>query len=223
MNDRSIIIFDYKPTRKGEHAKNFLSGFSGYLVRDGYSGYHAVTNVKHCGCWAHARRYFVNAMPSDKALQSMSLAAKAVEYCNRIYHEESLLKELSAKERYEQRLAKIKPLLDEFFAWLETLNVSGKSKLAEAVRYALNEKPNLCTFLENGNVPIDNNRAENAIRPFAVGRKNWLFSNTANGAKCSAALYSIVATAQANGLDAERFLTELFSKPAGTVMMPFDT
>ncbi len=126
----------------------------------------------------------------------------------RIYHEGDLLKELSAEERYEQRLAKIKPLLDEFFAWLESLQVSGKSKQAEAVRYVLNEKPNLCTFLEDGNVPIDNNRAENAIRPFAVGRKNWLFSNTANGAKCSAALYSIVATAQANGLDVERVVLE---------------
>ena len=87
----------------------------------------------------------MNAMLSDKVLQSTSLAAKAVEYCNRIYHE----------ERYEQRLAKIKPLLDEFFAWLESLQVGSKSKLAEAVRYALNEKPNLCTFLQDGNVPID--------------------------------------------------------------------
>ena len=92
-----------------------------------------------------------------------------------------MLKDLTAEERYKKRLAKIKPLLDEFFAWLETLQVSCKSKLAEAVRYALNEKPNLCTFLEDGNVPVDNNRAENAIRPFAVGQKNWLFSNTANG------------------------------------------
>ena len=98
MNDHSIVIFDYKPTRKGEHAKNFLSGFSGYLVRDGYSGYHAVTDVKHCGCWTHARCYFVNAMPSDKALQSTSLAVKAVEYCNRIYHEEGLLKGLTADD-----------------------------------------------------------------------------------------------------------------------------
>lgn len=106
---------------------------------------------------------------------------------------------------------------------MEGLQISGKSKLAEAVRYALNEKPNLYTFLNDGNVPIDNNRAENAIRPFAVGRKNWLFSNTANGAKCSAALYSVVATAQANGLDAERYLTELFSMPAGTILLPFNT
>ncbi len=96
MNNRSIVIFDYKPTRKGENAQNFLSGFSDYLVRDGYSGYHVLKSVKHCGCWTHARRYFVNAMPSDKALQSTSLAAKAVEFCNRIYLEEGLLKELSA-------------------------------------------------------------------------------------------------------------------------------
>lgn len=91
------------------------------------------------------------------------------------------------------------------------------------MNYALHEKPYLYTFLEDGNVPIDNNRAENAIRPFAVGRKNWLFSNTANGAKCSAALYSIIATAQANGLDTEQYLTDLFSQPAGTIILPLNT
>ena len=95
--------------------------------------------------------------------------------------------------------------------------------LAKAAAYALNEKPYLYTFLENRNVPIDNNRAENAIRPFAVGRKNWMHCNTANGAKASAALYSIVATAQANGLNTEQYLTELFSQPAGTILLPFNT
>ncbi len=106
-----------------------------------------------------------------------------MEYFNEIYHEEGLLKDLSAEERKTQRLAKIKPLLDEFFAWLETVQVSGKGKLTDAVRYAMNERKYLYTFLENGDVPIDNNRAENAIRPFAVGRKNWLFSNTATEPK----------------------------------------
>ena len=99
--------------------------------------------------------------------------------------------------------------------------MSGKNKLAEAIGYAINEKAYLYTFLENGNVPMDNNRAENAIRPFAVGRKNWLFSNTARGADCSAALYSIVSTAQANGLDAEKYLTNLFRQPAGTIILPW--
>ncbi|ADU21930.1 IS66 family transposase [Ruminococcus albus] len=221
MNDRSIVIFDYKPTRKGKNAQAFLKGFDGYLVRDGYSGYHVVTGVKHCGCMTHARRYFVNALPKDKSAQETSIAAEAVRYFERIYHEENLLSGMTAEKRYEQRLAKVKPLLDAFFAWLETLQVSGKSALAKAVAYALNEKPYLYTFLENGNVPIDNNRAENAIRPFAVGRKNWMHSNTANGAKASAALYSIVATAQANGLNTEQYLTELFSQPAGTILLPF--
>ena len=133
------------------------------------------------------------------------------------YHTHSCVTEY----RYEQRLAKIKPLLDEFFAWLENVQVSGKGKLTDAVRYALNERKYLYTFLENGDVPIDNNRAENAIRPFALGRKNWLFSNTANGARSSATLYSIISTAQANGVDAEKYLTELFSQPAGTILLPW--
>ena len=157
INDRSIIIFDYKPTRKGENAKNFLSGFEGYLVCDGYVGYNAVNGVKRCGCWTHTRRYFVNVMPKDKTAYGSSVAVKAVEFCNQIYHEEGLLEELTAKKRYEQHLPKVKPLVDAFFAWLETVSVSGKSKLAEAVRYAKNEKPYLYTFLQDGNVPIDNN------------------------------------------------------------------
>ena len=128
---------------------------------------------------------------------------------------------LSYENKYKQRLVKVKPLLDAFFSWLDAQNISGEGKLAKAVGYALNEKKYLYTFLEDGNVPIDNNRAENAIRPFAVGRKNWLFNNTERGAKCSAILYSIISTAQANGLDAEKYLTELFSQPAGTILLPW--
>lgn len=221
INDRSIVIFDYKPTRKGANAEKFLKGWSGYLVRDQFSGYHVLKNVKHCGCWAHMRRNFIEAIPSNKKLHSTSVAVQAVERIKRIYHEEGMLKNCTSDERYKERQKIIKPLIDEFFAWLEPLPVSGRNKLAEAIGYALNEKAYLYTFLENGNVPMDNNRAENAIRPFAVGRKNWLFSNTARGADCSAALYSIVSTAQANGLDAEKYLTELFGHPAGTIILPW--
>ena len=223
LNDRSIVIFDYRPTRNGANAQEFLKGFHGYLVRDGFSGYHKVTGVRHCGCMVHVRRGFVDAMPKGRKSQQSSVAADAVRYFDRIYHEESLLKELSAEERYKERLAKIKPLLDELFAWLETVPVSGKGKLSDAVRYALHEKPHLYTFLENGDVPLDNNRAENAIRPFAVGRKNWMHCNTANGASWTAILYSILATAQANRIDTERYLTDLFSQPAGTIILPFDS
>ena len=221
-SEHSIIVFEYQPTRGGKHPAEFLKGFEGYLVCDGYDAYNAVTGIRRCGCLAHTRRHFVEAFPKDKEAYSTSVAVKAVEYCNKIYHEEGLLADMSSEERYEQRLVKVKPLLDAFFAWLETLPVSGKSKLADAIRYALNERKYLYTFLENGDVPIDNNRAENAIRPFAVGRKNWLFSNSANGARGSAALYSVISTAQANGLDAEKYLADLFSHPAGTILMPWN-
>ena len=221
INDKSIVIFDYKPTRKGANAQEFLKGWHGYLVRDQFSGYHVLKDVKHCACWAHMRRNFVEVIPSDKKLHKTSVAVQAVERIDKIYHEDSLLKNCTSENRYEERLKKIKPLIDEFFSWIEKLPASGKSKLAGAIGYALNEKEYLYTFLENGNVPLDNNRAENAIRPFAVGRKNWLFSNTPGGADCSAALYSIVSTAQANGLDAEKYLTELFRQSSGTIILPW--
>ena len=221
MNDRSVIIFEYQQTRGGIHPAKFLKDFTGFLICDGYDAYNAVTGTKRCGCWTHTRRYFVEALPKDKSAYSTSVAAKAVNFCDRIYHEEGLLAELTAEERYKQRLVKVKPLLDAFFSWLDAQNISGKGKLAKAVGYALNEKKYLYTFLDDGNVPIDNNRAENAIRPFAVGRKNWLFNNTERGAKCSAILYSIISTAQANELDAEKYLTELFSQPTGTILLPW--
>lgn len=220
-NEHHINIFDYQPTRKGTHAAEFLGGFSGYLVCDGYDAYNAVTGAKRCGCWTHTRRHFVDALPKDKSAYVTSVAAKAVDLINEIYHEEGKLSELPEKERHTYRLAKIRPLLDDFFAWLESLPIDGKNNLVKAIRYALNEKKYLYTFLQNGNVPLDNNRAENAIRPFAIGRKNWLFSNTANGAKCSAVLYSLISTAQANKMDAEDYLTELFKQPVGTILLPW--
>lgn len=221
MNDRSVIIFEYQQTRGGIHPAKFLKGFTGFLICDGYDAYNAVTGAKRCGCWTHTRRYFVETLPKDKSAYSTSAAAKAVNFCDRIYHEEKQLADLTATERYEQRLVKVKPLLDAFFSWLDAQNISGKGKLATAVGYALNEKKYLYTFLDDGNVPIDNNRAENAIRPFVVGRRNWLLNNTERGAKCSAILYSIISTAQANELDAEKYLTELFLQPTGTILLPW--
>lgn len=140
-----------------------------------------------------------------------------------------LVQEIAALRNENTTLKEQFALLQEQFDWLKKQvfgrkseqNISGKGKLAAAVRYALNEKKYLYTFLEDGNVPIDNNRAENAIKPVAVGRKNWLFSNTERGAKCSAILYSIISTAQANGLETEKYLTELFSQPPGTILLPW--
>lgn len=120
-----------------------------------------------------------------------------------------------------KRLEKVRSVLDEMFAYLESITVSSSCDLGKAVNYALNEKKYLYTFLENGDIPVDNNRAENAIRPFTVGRKNRLFNNTSSGAEASAILYSLISTAQANGIDAEKYLTELFSQPAGTIILPW--
>ncbi len=208
-------------SRNGDHAKRFLGDYSGYLVCDGYDGYNKLTSVIRCGCWAHTRRKFVDALPSDKELLPTSQAAKGVDYCNKLFALEREFAELTAEERYTRRQAESTPLLDEFFAWVEGLAVSGGGSLAKAVQYVKNEKRYLCRFLENGDVPIHNSRAENAVRPFCVGRKNWLFSTSVKGAEASARLYSVAATACANGMKVEEYLTELFRGEPGVVLMPW--
>lgn len=221
INSRSIVVFEYKDNRRGENPAEFLKTFFGYFVCDGYDGYNSVTWAKRCGCLTHMRRKFVNLIPKDPKLHKSSVAVKVVDFCKRIYHEEHILADCTAKERYEKRLKKVKPVLDEMFAYLESITVSSSCELGKAVNYALNEKKYLYTFLENGNIPVDNNRAENAIRPFTVGRKNWLFCNSSSGAEAAAIFYSLISTAQANGMDSEKYLTKLFSMPAGTILLPW--
>ena len=231
MNDHSNILFEYQPTRNGDHASRFLGDYHGYVVCDGFDGYNKLRNAQRCGCWAHVRRKFVDALPNDKELLSTSAAAKGVEYCNRLFLLERryngedekgnrIAEPLTTEQRHIERQIHSKAVLDEFFAWVERLPVSGGTKLAKAVSYAKSEKRYLCRFLESGEIPIDNNRAENAIRPFCVGRKNWLFSASVKGAEASAMMYSVAATACANGMNVERYLTELFRGEAGTVVLP---
>mgnify|MGYP003301099500 CR=1 FL=1 len=232
MNDHSNILFEYQPTRNGDHASKFLGDYHGYVVCDGYDGYNKLKNAVRCGCWAHVRRKFVDALPADKELLSTSAAAKGVEYCNRLFLLERkyngedekgnrIAEPLTAEQRYPERQKHSKAVLDEFFAWAEGLTVSGGTKLAKAVSYAKSEKKYLYRFLESGEIPIDNNRAENAVRPFCVGRKNWLFSASVKGAEASAMMYSVAATACANGMNVEQYLTELFRGEAGTVVLPW--
>ena len=155
-----------------------------------------------------------------------------MEYCNRLFLLERkyngedekgsrIAEPLTAEQRHMERQIHSKSVLDEFFAWAEGLAVSGGTKLAKAVSYAKSEKKYLYRFLESGEIPIDNNRAENAVRPFCVGRKNWLFSASVKGAEASAMMYSIAATACANGRNVEQYLTELFQSEAGTVVLPW--
>ena len=221
LGEHSNILFEYQPARNGDHAVRFLGDYRGYLVCDGYDGYNKLKNAVRCGCFAHVRRKFVDALPSDPELLSTSQAAKGVEYCNRIYGLERQFAEYPPEERKEKRQAELKPLLEKFFSWAESMQAAGGSKLSKAIGYLTSEKKYLVRFLESPDVPIDNNRAENAIRPFCVGRKNWLFSASVKGAQASAILYSLAATACANGLNVEEYLTRLFQTRPGTLLMPW--
>lgn len=205
-----IKLYDYQPTRKGENAVQFLNGYTGFLVCDGYDGYNKLKSVTRCGCWAHTRRKFVEAIPADEELKKTSKAAIALEKINKIFELEKQFKEMPEKERYERRQKQIKPVVDDFYAYLETLNPVQGSGLAKAVQYAKNEKQYLYAFLKNPNVPIDNNLAERTVKPFVIGRKNWLFSTSPKGAQASAIIYSVMNTAQANGLDVKEYLNTVF-------------
>jgi len=233
--EKQNILFEYCQTRGGYNAENFLQGFKGHLICDGYDGYNKVVSedVHRCGCWVHLRRKFIDALPTDEALVADSYAKKGVDFCNRIFaleHEydgldkngKKVREAISAEERKKQRQERTKPVVDEFFAWLGTFESAGGSKLHKAKIYACNEREYLCRFLDNPYIEPDNNKAENAIRPFVVGRKNWLFSVSEHGAEASAILYSIAATAYANGLNIEQYFTELFkSKGQAELKMPW--
>ncbi|MEK5382431.1 IS66 family transposase [Niallia sp. FSL W8-0635] len=210
-----IILYDYQETRAGENPMNFLKEFKGFLQVDGYAGYHKVENVTLVGCWAHARRGFTDVL---KALPTNSIkpvaATEGLQFCNQLFTIERKLKELEPEERYKQRLEQSKPILDSFLSWLKVQeqHVLPKSGLGKAITYCLNQWDKLVAFLEDGRLEIDNNRSERAIKPVVLGRKAWLFSNTPNGARASAIIYSIVETAIANGLNPYYYLRYLFEQ-----------
>jgi transposase len=200
-----IVLFEYRPTRKGEYPLEFLSGFKGYLHTDAYAGYRKLelNGIILVGCWAHLRRKFDEALKVlPKEERAASPAAIGLAYCNQLFALEQKYKEenLTPEERYVKRLLKSKPVAEAFFEWVKTVVYAKKSKLGIAVVYSINQKERLLNFLLDGRLEISNNIAENAIRPFAIGRKNWLFSYCTDGAKASAILYSIIETAHANGL-----------------------
>jgi transposase len=212
----AMILYDYQETRSGAHPRNFLSGFHGYLHADGYPGYHKVEGVTLIGCWAHARRKFdeaLKALPKSNASASVT-TKEGLDFCNRLFAIERELKDCTPEERFEGRLERSRPVLDAFSAWLhrQSLRALPKSKLGEAIGYCLNQWEKLKAFLKDGRLELDNNRSERSIKPFVIGRKNWMFSNTPRGAKASAIIYSIVETAKENGLHPFYYLSYLFEK-----------
>lgn len=203
--DRQIVLYEYQQTRNASHPREFLKGYDGICVTDGYQVYHTLEKeleeLTIAGCWVHCRRRFDEALKLiPKPSQKESNAFLLMKQIQAIYREEGKLNDLSSDERLKQRQAVIKPLVDAFFAYLKTINVSKKDKFGDAVRYARNQEKYLRVFLTDGDVPIDNNASERAIRGFCIGKKNWQMIDTIHGAKSSTIIYSIVETAKANNL-----------------------
>ena len=217
---QEVLIFQYHPTRSGKVALEFLAKYEGYIQTDAYSGYDEMagwSGIIHVGCWAHARRNFVDvlkAMGGEK--KKKGNAPIALSYIGKLYHieREAREKELSADEIYQLRQKRSKPILGEFKKWLTEKypQTPPRGLLGKAISYCLNRWESLERYLEDGRLQIDNNLIENAIRPFALGRKNWLFSGNPRGAKASAALYSLIETAKINGLEPYWYLRFLFEK-----------
>ena len=209
-----IVLYDYQTTRASKHAKNFLSGFSGYLQTDGYAGYNDLPGIRQVGGWAHARRKRHEAyksLPEGERVGSAS--EQGIRFCSRLYAVETALRDVSPEERKKGRLEKSKPILDEMLTWLkfQKPRMLPKSAFGKAVTYCLNQWDSLNLFLEDGRLEVDNNRAERSIKIYVIGRKNWLFSNTPRGARSTAVLYSIMETATATDLNAPKYLEWLLN------------
>ena len=218
--ENQIVLYEYQKTRNASHPREFLKDFSGVCVTDGYQVYHTIEGEREdlqiAGCWSHVRRRFdeaVKALPKQK--QKDSCAYLALTMIQAIYREEKQLKDLPAGERKNRRQLSVRPLVEAYFTWVrENLpKVPPKSKTWEGFNYSLNQEKYLKVFLDNGEVPMDNNAAEQSIRGFCIGKKNWVMIDTITGAKSSAIIYSIAETAKANNLKPydyfEYLLTEI--------------
>ena len=216
---KPVILYDYQSTRSSSCPKNFLGDFNGFLQTDGYNGYNSVSNATRVYCLAHIRRYFHNIIVdlNEEALKN-SRAILGFNYCEQIYKLEKELREAySSKEnyydiRFKVRNEKLTPIIDNFIDYVERelKDALPRNPLGKILDYAKKHLPGLRNVLLDGCLEVDNNVAERAIKPFVIGRKNFLFVNTAKGETFSANIYSIVETAKANKLVVERYLTYLF-------------
>ena len=216
--ERPIILFDYAPSRSGSVVESLLPGYQGYLQTDDYAGYHKTGDqdgITHLGCMAHARRKFVEAQKVTKNKSGKSGKADiAINMIKKLYQIERQVKDKSPEARYQIRKEKSLPQLKKLKEWLDKSlqQTLPKGKLGEALAYLSKNWTKLTRYTEDGRLNIDNNPVENAIRPFAIGRKNWLFSNSPSGAKASAMMYSIIETAKANELEPYAYLRTVFTR-----------
>ena len=219
---KPLVMYEYQPSRAGKHAKAFLEGFSGHLQTDDFAGYNSVENVTRVGCLAHARRYFtdaIKALPKEAKIESTH-AHEALEFFKVIFTLESEYQKLnlSAKDLLEARIKALKPEFEAYLAWLHKMSpqVVPKSKLGKAIHYSLSNWELLTNIFEDGQCELSNNRAEQLIKKFVIGRKNYLFCKGPQGAKSSAIIYSIIETAKLNGLNPFNYLTYLFEELPNT-------
>lgn len=212
MSQQPVVIYDYQPGRSRENLKSFLHGFEGYLQCDGYSVYDNVDGITPVGCWAHARRKYNDALKAEK--KNKGRAHKAISFISKLYQLENQAKAkgLSLEERYQLRQEKAQPVLDDFKEWLDKTNelLTKDSYIGKAIRYTLNQWEKLIRYIDDGELGIDNNITERDIRPFTTGRKNWMFSQSVQGAEASAILYSLVMTCRANDINPYYYFLHLF-------------
>lgn len=213
-----VVIYDFQTTRRTDHPREFLKDYSGIVVTDGYQVYHTLENqrpdLQIAGCWIHAKRKFAELVKAAgaKSLDG-TVAAEATKRISELFHLDNQFNELSKKEREKQRQLIVKPKVDDFFAWAkeQSQKVTSGSSTYKGLQYCINQEKYLRVFLSDGNVPMDNNRAEQAIRPFTLGRKNWVNMDSIRGAQASAILYSLVETAKANNLRVYEYLELLLT------------
>ena len=206
-----IVLYEYQESRRAEHPETFLKDYRGYLHADGYAVYYGLPGVTVASCWAHARRRYDEALQgiSKKDTAKASNVLRGKQYCDSLFALEGEIGGLPPEERLEQRRKRAKPILEEFHDWVFALNDAPKSLLGSAVHYTRKLWPWLNNYLLDGRLEISNNRAERGIKPFVMGRKNFLFANVPKGAEASAVIYSLIETAKENGLDPYRYLTWL--------------
>jgi transposase len=214
-NTNPIVLFDYDPTRSKEVTKQLFKGFKGYLQVDGYAGYDEICksqDITRVGCMAHVRRKFFETHKASK--KSGGEANRILKLIQKLYEVEKEIKEKTTNERKETRLTKATPILNEIKTWLDAnqKKYPPQGLMGKAITYATNQWDNVINYLKDGKIEIDNNFTENRIRPFAIGRKNWLFSDSVSGAKSSAMLYSILQTARGNGLEPYVYLRHLLTE-----------
>ena len=214
---KTVVLYEYRPTRAAYHARSFLEGYSGYLQTDGYEAYDTAVKdmreIVHVGCFAHARRKFFEA---SKATKKSKSAEEGIKYIRKLYYIENQMREQFPDEKrfIEERKKSAQPVLSDFKGWLikRSEEVPPSLLLGKAIHYSLSQWNKMTAYLESPCLTPDNNACENAIRPFVLGRKNWLFNQSPDGAESSCGMYSLIETAKQNGLVPLHYLVALFEK-----------